>query len=128
MRSDVSPAVEEFFRSHRKADLFTSALCVAEIGYGIARLPSGWRRDHLRATFDELMATQFRARVLPFDDAGARAYAAARSQHERVGRTVAIVDVLIAATALAHGATVATRNIRDFEPFGLSLINPWEVR
>lgn len=128
MRSDIAPTVKEFFRSQRKADLFTSALCVAEIGYGIARLPAGRRRDRLTATFDELMARQFRARILAFDEATSRAYAVARSQHERNGRTVAVVDMLIAATALAHGAAVATRNIRDFEPFGLSLINPWERR
>ncbi len=74
------------------------------------------------------MATQFRARLLAFSEASARAYGVARSQHERIGRTVAVIDLLIAATALAHGAAIATRNTRDFEPFGLPVINPWEVR
>ncbi len=72
------------------------------------------------------MTEQFRERVLPFDLACSAAYAIARAKREQAGRSIAVLDALIAGTALAHGAIVATRNVRDFEGWGLRVVNPWD--
>lgn len=59
-------------------------------------------------------------RILPIDAAIARQCASLHVPHPRPER-----DALIAATALAHGLTVVTRNTTDFEPMGVGLLNPW---
>lgn len=127
MRARPDDRVRAFLSARRLETLFLSSLVVAEIRYGLARLPEGARRSGLNELFERFLAEGFADRVLPFDEGCAARYARARAAREAVGRPVALADALIAGTALAHGATLATRNVSDFEGFGLSLVNPWEA-
>ena len=114
---DAQPAME----------LAISAVTVAEILHGIARLPSGKRKQkfesHAMAMFEE----DFAGRILPFDVHAAVEYATLVAACEAKGRTASMADAQIAAVCRVHGAPIATRNVRDFEFPGLEVINPWEA-
>jgi len=100
---------------------FVSALSLAEITYGVARLPPGSARLRLEA-WSNALRPFFGARILSVDLPTAERWA---RQRIATGRTVAVVDSLIAATAHVHGLTVATRNERDFHDLGVRVVNPW---
>ncbi len=67
----------------------------------------------------------FRHDVLPFDERSARAYAELNELRSRRGRPLSIEDGMIAATCLTFGATLATRNVIDFEGLGIDVVDPW---
>lgn len=67
-------------------------------------------------------------RMLPFDESAADAFGEVAAERRRIGRPISTADAQIAAIALVRGAMVATRNVRDFEGVGLTLINPWEIQ
>lgn len=126
MRRHPHPAVAAFIGSHPSADLFVPSPVVAEIRYGLRRLPEGRRRDELERDFGMFLAAGFAARVLAFDADCTQGYAAARVVREQAGRPVPAMDALIGGIALAHGATLATRNVADFDGYGLSVVDPWQ--
>lgn len=127
MRTRPHERVQAFLSAQRLETLFLPSLVVAEIRYGLARLPEGARRAGLHDLFERFLAEGFLDRILPFDEGCAARYARARATREAAGRPAALADALIAGTALAHGATLATRNVPDFEGYGLSLVNPWDA-
>ena len=102
-----------------------TAMNEAELLHGLARLPEGQRRTELQSSWDTLRRSLFAGRVLPFDSDGAHWYGALLARRERLGRPMACADAVIAAICLAHQAPLATRNGRDFEALGLTLIDPW---
>ncbi|MBB2891837.1 PIN domain-containing protein [Flexivirga oryzae] len=104
--------------------LHTTAVTLAEIDYGIARLPEGARRDRLAATA-ALVFADFDDVILPFDARAARRYGRVVSGREREGRPIATADAQIAAICASRQATLATRNTADFETTGVALLNPW---
>lgn len=106
---------------------YISVLSIHELVYGIERLEPGTkRRLALADAIDNLVGT-FGDRILIVGEAEARSAAMMRAAAEKSGRTVHVVDSLIAATALVHGLTVASRNAKDFEGLGVSIRNPWEA-
>jgi predicted nucleic acid-binding protein len=126
MKPRCDPAVAAFIDRQPLQELFLPSLVVAELRYGLRRLPEGRRRDELEIRFQALLTTGFSERILVFDDACAKGYATTRIMRERTGHPVQIQDALIGGMALAYGATLATRNVGDFEGYGLSLIDPWQ--
>lgn len=127
MRPATSPSVAAYLRAQDPETLFTSALCEAEIRYGLARLPEGRRRESLELAFRTFVAEGFGGRVIAFDSACAEAYGALRARREAAGLPVSIPDAMIAATALAYGASVVTRNVSDFDQCGVAVIDPWKA-
>ncbi|MBO1768601.1 type II toxin-antitoxin system VapC family toxin [Agrococcus sp. TF02-05] len=117
------PAVERWAASVRVGDQFVTAMTIAEIERGVAKME---RQDAsqgaiLRRWFDERVLPAFAGRVLPFDLTSARVLASFR-----VPERAPFDDALIAATAHAQGMVVVTRNIEHFAPFGVPTLNPWE--
>ncbi len=106
-------------------ELFTAAVCQAEILAGIAVLPAGRRRSELAAAARAVFIDEFEGRVLPFDMDAAAAYGELFAARRIAGRPTATIDLMIGAIARARGATVVTRNVADFQECGLSVINPW---
>ncbi|MGL4729452.1 MAG: type II toxin-antitoxin system VapC family toxin [Bosea sp. (in: a-proteobacteria)] len=107
-------------------ELFLSAPVFAELSFGVERL-SVSRKQTLYADALAKIQEAFRSRVLPFDLLAATRYAklcVTREGRERSGKPF---DLMIAAIALTHDMTLATRNVRDFEDMGLRLVNPFEA-
>ena len=105
--------------------LHTTAITLAEVEYGIARLPGGRRRDQLAATAARVFA-DFDDVIVSFDARAARRFGAIVAGCEEVGRPIATADAQIAAICVSREARLATRNASDFDAAGVSLTNPWE--
>jgi toxin FitB len=126
MRPQMNESVLEWVDAQVEDELFVTAVTVGEILYGIARLPDGKRKSDLRASADETFDVDFTDRILAFDKSAAGHYGQVVSERERSGRPISMADALIASICLSYSASLATRNIADFEGVGLDLINPWD--
>ena len=100
------------------------SLEVSSVGLGVQNMSRTYQRTvPTRAEMHNIIRTAF-DRGLTFYDA-AEAYGPLMARVQRQGRPVGSHDVQIAAIALSRGASVATRNVSDFESFGIDLIDPW---
>jgi predicted nucleic acid-binding protein len=124
MRSEPAPQVANWVRDRDRRELRTTTITLAEVRYGIARLPDGRRKQALLAAADEIFST-FEDQVLPLDIAAAEHYAVIASSRERAGRPIGGFDALIAAICRSQGAMLATRNIADFDGTGVEAVDPW---
>lgn len=104
--------------------LHTTAVTLAEIDYGIARLPDGLRKNRLVAMAEAVFA-DFDDVILPFDARAARRFGGIVAGRESAGRPIATADAQIAAICASRQATLATRNTADFEATDISWLNPW---
>lgn len=125
MRPKPATAVVEFLDGLVDDDVYLTAPTLAEIRFGLRRLPAGRRRDVLTNAADGLLADQFEGRVIPFDASAAEEYGQLTAQREGSGRPLSVIDAMIASICVVHDATLVTRNTKDFEGLGLALINPW---
>ncbi|HEX4727768.1 MAG TPA: type II toxin-antitoxin system VapC family toxin [Jatrophihabitans sp.] len=123
MKAAPEPAVIAWVHACGPA-LVTTSITVAEIRYGIERLPAGRRKDQLASAANEIFET-FADQVLPFDRRAAAEYAAVVSTRDRAGAPIDGFDAQIAAICRTHNAALATRNIKDFDGIGLELHDPW---
>ncbi|CAN5220149.1 type II toxin-antitoxin system VapC family toxin [soil metagenome] len=125
-RPAPDPAVVRWLDA--QPELFTTATVLAELVYGVTRLPAGRRRDLLEREIGELAEGGLAGRILPFDEHAAREYGAVVAARESRGMPISQADAQIAAVCLSTGAALATRNTGDFRELPLTLINPWEAR
>ena len=102
-----------------------SVITVGELAKGAARLPRSARRVRLERWIGELIS-QYGVRIIPVDASVARRWGRLSGELSRKGITTLVGDGLIAATALVHGLKLATRNIADFKPFGVEIVDPWK--
>ncbi|MGE5289799.1 MAG: type II toxin-antitoxin system VapC family toxin [Micromonosporaceae bacterium] len=112
MRPSPAVAVRDWVRSQDGRDLCTTAITVAEILYGIERLPSGRHKQALKAAVAEVFG-MFVEQILPFDAAAAEQYAQMVSYCDGLGLPVDGFDAQIAAICRGRGAALATRNLED---------------
>jgi predicted nucleic acid-binding protein len=124
MRPEPAAQVASWVRSRDRRELFTSSITVAEIRYGLARLPDGRRKQVLLDAADDVFRA-FADQVLPLDVAAAEHYAIIASARERSGKPISGFDAFIAAICRSRGAVLATRNRPDFDGTGIDLIDPW---
>ena len=106
--------------------MFLSAISVGEICKGFTAHPEQKRRDVLRRWFEDVLRPWFHGKVLPVSEAIAERWGILEGESQLKGRALSVPDGLIAATALEHGLTVITRNVRDFEELGVNLLDPWD--
>lgn len=125
MRATPDPAVAAWAVA-TDPQLFLTSLTVAEIRYGIARLPEGARKQDITSAANRVFTT-FSQRAVPFDLAAADAYGDLVASCEAQGRPISVFDAQIAAVCRARGAFLATRNIKDFEATGIGVIDPWNT-
>jgi hypothetical protein len=107
-------------------DVAITATTAAELFYGVARLPEGARKARLAEGIREMIDGPFRGKVFAFDRYAASHYAEIVAARDDAGRPIAIADAQIAAICRSRDATLGTRNIRDFESVGITLVNPWD--
>jgi predicted nucleic acid-binding protein len=122
-----NPAVKAWFAAQVWEELFLCAPVLAELRYGVERLPPGRRRNLLDKSIQELMATGFPDRILPVDREAAHEFGRLVATRDRIGRPLGAMDGLIAAIAVVHGASVATRDIDDFTDLGIDVVDPFAV-
>lgn len=127
MKPSPATAVLDWLNEQETVSLYLATISIGEICYGIRALPNGKRRRLLAEGFGALLANAFENRILDFDEAAARRYGDIMGSHKEMGRPLASLDGQIASIARANGCAVATRNIRDFECCGLTIINPFDA-
>jgi toxin FitB len=120
---DCNPAVDAWLVAN-DAELALSTLVIAEIRYGIALLKSETKRVALEAWVDGL-ESRYWSQTLDFDKASARHFGRIAASREAKARDPQVIDMQLAAQAAAYGATIATRNVRDFAWTGVKVVNPW---
>lgn len=125
MRPEPDGAVVSWLDDHATDELRITAVTLAEILHGIARLPTGRRKRELRATADDVFGA-FAEGILPFDGAAAAIYADIVDRRERAGVPISAFDAQIAAICRSRRASLATRNVRDFNSTGVTVLNPWD--
>jgi toxin FitB len=125
VRPKPDPAVLRWLDSHDEVEMYLSALTLGELQKGLVRMPEGKRRDRLAEWIEEDLGSRFEGRVLPVSIDICRAWGDMAGKAENRGRPLPVIDALIAATAICHGLTVATRNVRDFLATGVGVEDPW---
>ena len=123
------PAVIEWLDSLPPAECAITVITVAELLYGIGRLPHGKHRRELTAALEQILAHEFTDRILVFDADAAVEYADIVVDRESAGRPISMADAQIAAICRSRQCALATRNEPDFVDTGVQVVNPWsEVR
>ena len=125
MRSAPERKVADWIVRQSSHELFTAAVCQAEVLAGLAVMPSGRRRAELEEAARFMFADDFAGRVLPFNLEAAAAYAEVFAARRKAGRPSGTIDLMLAAIARVRGAIVVTRNVADFEGVGVAILNPW---
>ena len=125
IRPEPSPAVVEYFKRLNRDDWYITAITAAELRSGCALLPDGKKRDGLTQRVEAMLAGAFFNRILAFDAEASRTYADVAVQWRAAGRSISYFDALIAAITRSKGATLATRNTKDFVFCQIPIVDPW---
>jgi predicted nucleic acid-binding protein len=118
--------VKSWFEAVDPESLFASVMTFGEIRLRIEDLAAGKRRTELEQWLEEGVPDWFRDNLLPVTRAITDRWGQITIQAKRKGITVATADGLVAATAIEHGLTLVTRNVKDFAGIAVPLLNPWE--
>jgi len=127
MRKRPNARVLAWIAAQIEESLFISAITVGELRRGSLLLDHGTKRKALLRWIETGIKAEFAGRILPVDTTVMERWADLETSTVKTGRRLPVMDSLLAATALAHGLTLATRNIPDFEAAGVALLDPWQV-
>lgn len=127
MQREPEARVVAWLDAQPPESVWTTSVTVFEVRFGLELLAAGRRRRFLEEAFAKAIEEDFENRVAVFDPSAAEAAGRMAAERRRAGRPVEIRDVQIAGIAAARKATLATRNLRHFEGFGLELVNPWSA-
>ncbi|WP_295887181.1 type II toxin-antitoxin system VapC family toxin [uncultured Thiohalocapsa sp.] len=130
MRDPADPAVVQWLDRQAPESVWTTAVTVFEVRFGLARLAPGRRRAQLERAFQALLADDLAGRILPLDGAAADRAAQLAALRAAAGRPVELRDTLLAGIVLARGCALATRNVRHFNDLAeqnprVTLLDPW---
>jgi toxin FitB len=119
-----NPGLIRWLESADEDRVFLSVITLAELRYGVARMPGGARRDRLERWLQQELVLRFEGRILYVDEKIAEAWGKTVSRSESAGRPVSAMDAFLSATAEVHRLTLITRNLRHF-PLLKAVLNPW---
>lgn len=125
LRASPEPRVVDWIDAQPIETLFLSAITVAELRTGIARMPHGKNRNRLRERIEAQVLPRFFGRILAFDLAATQPYADLMAKARAAGMVIGNYDGCIAAIAVANGLTVATRDTAPFRAANVAIIDPW---
>lgn len=125
MQERPDPVVVDWLDSQAPESIWTTAVTVFEIRFGLELLSPSRRRRALEAAFDAMLRDDLSGRVAAFDSAAAEEAAKLAARRQRRGRPVDLQDIQIAGIALTRRAALATRNVRHFDGLNVNLVNPW---
>jgi toxin FitB len=122
------PAIQviQWLDHQPRTSLWTTAISVFEIRFGLQTMPSGKRRTELSNFFERWLIESIQQRIAIFDADAARLSADLAASRQKAGRSGELRDTMIAGIVLATHATLATRNVKHFEEIASSVVNPWE--
>ncbi len=126
MQRDPDRAAVSWLDGQPAQSVWTTAVTVFEVCFGLEILASGRRRKRLEDAFAQALDQVFEGRVLAFDLHAARAAGAIAAGRRRAGRPVEIRDLQIAGFVATRQATLATRNTRHFDDLSIAIVNPWD--
>ena len=106
--------------------VFISVVTLAELRYGIERMPAGHRRSRLDAWLRDELPPRFEKRILSIDETVADVWGKVLRRSEKAAQPISAMDAFIAATAEVHGLTLVTRNAADFKAAIHAILNPWD--
>lgn len=125
-RSQASGEVLAWLDSTSPESLYLSVVTLGEIEQGISKLGNTPKARKLEHWLDETVARLFELRTLAVDAGIARRWGRMLGAAERKGRTLPLIDAMLAATAQEHDLVLVTRNTKDFANVGIELFNPWQ--
>jgi predicted nucleic acid-binding protein len=108
-----------------RSALFTTTITQGELLYSVQLLPEGRRKTMLLDAVLAIFSSDLAGRVLGFDSDAAAAYAEIAATRKAAGHPISQFDAMIAAIARSRGASLATRNVKDFVDCGIEMANPW---
>jgi predicted nucleic acid-binding protein len=126
VRAKPEPRVLDWIGAANESLLFLSVLTLGEIRKGVAAVPQGKRRTHLETWLELDLQARFAGRILPIDALIADRWGLLSAEAKQKGRPVSAIDGLLAATALQYNLTIVSRDVDDFEPTHVPVLNPWE--
>lgn len=106
--------------------LFLSVITIGEIQHGIERLPESHRKTELLVWMNNGLVQRFGQRILPLEIQMMFMWGSLTARMENSGQPMPVMDSLIVVTALQNNLIIVTRNVSDFLPCGMQVINPWE--
>ena len=125
MRPRPVESVRVWLDDQAQDDVWTTAVSVFEVRFGLALLEQGRRRRALEDAFRVLTEDVLSGRIANFDRAAAELAGDLAARRRSAGRTGEFRDTQIAGVVLARRASIATRNVKHFEDLGVPVINPW---
>ena len=125
MRTEPDRRVVIWLDRQPPLEVHITAPTVAEISFGIERLPTGRRQRDLEGLFRQTIERSFSDRIIPFDREAAAAYGSIMARRQAAGRPMSVIDGQIAAIAAILGATLATRNTSDFDDTAVPVLDPF---
>lgn len=128
VRAKPEPLVVQWLDDCDERLLYLSVLTIGEIRKGIAALVAGKQRTKLETWLELELKTRFNERILPIDEEVAERWGVIAAQAKADGRPLAVIDGLLAATALHYNLAIVTRNTADFAETNVSIICPWNAR
>ena len=126
IKKNPSQKVVKWISKIEENNLFISVLTVGEIHKGIEKIPTSKKKEQLYKWVNYDLKERFKDRIIAFDLLTATAWGKVQAQSELVGKAMPAIDGQIAATGISYDLTVVTRNTRDMEISGVSLLNPWK--
>ena len=121
-----NPGVMRWLLSVDENDIAVSVITLAELKRGASRLRPGDRQDRLQDWIDRYIIPRFAGRIVGVGMDEMLEWGTRYGVFEREGRPRAVLDSILAVTALIRGLSVVSRNVRDFDSWGVEVINPWE--
>ena len=126
MKVPADRALVDWFGRQPRSSIWTTAITVFEIRFGLHIMEKGKKRGLLVDAFESAL-TMMGGRIAPFDAAAAQEAAELMAARRQKGTPVDMRDTMIAGIALTHRATLATRNTAHFEDLSITVVNPWKV-
>ena len=124
-RREPNTNLMNWLAERKAADLFISVVTLGELRKGACSLKEASRRQVLEKWIDEDVATSFSGRILSFERSIADQWGRLMGEGIAKGLTPSVTDSMLAATALARGMAIVTRNVSDFQFEGLQVVNPF---
>lgn len=127
MKGESNVSVLDWTSKQAATSLYVTAVTQAEVLFGIGLMSAGKRRTGIEEAANAMFSEDFQSRILTFGSDAATEYARIAVSRRQLGRPISQFDAQIAAICRSTGASLATRNVSDFEHCGVTLVDPWQA-